>query len=54
MVMASPPTFEPGAALSNAFYDDVLRPLVGDLPHAAGLLGPGSDVLGLDSERSTD
>jgi hypothetical protein len=54
MVMASPPTFEPGIALSNAFYDDVLRPLVGDLPHAAGLLGPGSDVLGLDSERSTD
>ena len=46
--------FEPGLALAALFYDEVLKPIVDSTPHAAGLLGPGSDVLGLDSERSTD
>jgi hypothetical protein len=46
--------FVPGRELSRAFYDEVVAPLVGDVPHAAALLGTGSDVLGFDTERSTD
>lgn len=45
--------FVPGRQLCEAFYHDVIAPLV-DAPHAAGLLGTGSDVLGFDTERSTD
>jgi len=48
------PRFVPGLELAAAFYDDVVRPLVGDVPHSAALLGTGSDVLGFDTERSTD
>ena len=40
--------------LSRAFYDEVVRPLVAGHPHAAALLGWGSDVLGYDTARSTD
>ncbi|QNE23305.1 DUF4037 domain-containing protein [Kribbella qitaiheensis] len=40
--------------LSAGFHDDVIRPLLGEIPYAAGLLGWGSDVLGYDTERSTD
>ncbi len=40
--------------LSRAFYGDVVRPLVAAHPHAAALLGWGSDVLGYDTARSTD
>lgn len=43
-----------GLELSRAFYLEVVAPLVGDVPHAAGLLGWGSDVLGFDTSRSTD
>jgi hypothetical protein len=46
--------FTPGIELSGAFYRDAVRPLLGDRPHAAGLLGWGSEVLGFDSARSTD
>jgi hypothetical protein len=46
--------FVSGADLSGAFYTEVVRPLLVDRPHAAGLLGWGSDVLGYDTERSTD
>src|SRR4051812_46805881 len=48
------PTFVPGTQLSGAFYAQVVRPLVGSRPHGAALLGWGSDVLGFDTERSTD
>jgi hypothetical protein len=51
--MATSP-FLPGSDLSAAFYFEVVRPLVGGQPHAAALLGWGSDVLGYDTERSTD
>ena len=45
--------FRSARELSAAFYADVIRPVV-DVPHAAGLLGWGSDVLGYDTERSMD
>jgi hypothetical protein len=54
--MATP--FVPGLELARDFYASVVRPLlVGQFPgleHAAALLGPGSDVAGFDTERSTD
>jgi hypothetical protein len=45
--------FVPGLELCRSFYEEVLAPAVG-APHGAALLGPGSDVLGYDTERSTD
>jgi hypothetical protein len=48
------PGFVRGLELSRAFYFEAVAPLIGDVPHAAGLLGWGSDVLGLDTVRSTD
>ncbi len=46
--------FVPGRELSRAFYHEVVRELVRDVEHSAALLGWGSDVLGFDTERSTD
>jgi hypothetical protein len=47
-----------GMELSERFYREAVRPIVdahfGGVPHAAGLLGPGSEVLGLDTEMSAD
>jgi hypothetical protein len=54
MRVVAAPLFTPGLELSGAFYRDVVRPLLGGRPHAAALLGWGSDVLGFDSARSTD
>src|SRR4051812_46005279 len=48
------PTFVPGLELSRRFYAEAVAPLLPDLPHAAALIGTGSEVLGLDTERSTD
>jgi hypothetical protein len=48
------PEFVPGAELSRLFYEEVVSQAVGDVPHAAALLGTGSDVLGYDDPRSTD
>jgi hypothetical protein len=48
------PPFVPGIDLSRGFYEEIVAPLVRGLPHAAGLLGTGSDVLGFDTEQSTD
>lgn len=54
--MAAP--FIPGLALAGAFHDEVVRPLLDEafpqLEYAAALLGAGSEVLGFDTERSTD
>ena len=45
--------FVPGLELCRSFYEEVVAPAVG-APHGAALLGPGSDILGYDTERSTD
>lgn len=50
--------FIPGLELARQFYAEAVRPLLAEAlphrPHAAALLGPGSEVLGLDTERSRD
>ncbi|TCO28479.1 uncharacterized protein DUF4037 [Kribbella steppae] len=47
-----------GRGLARAYYDDVVGPLLAakwpELQHAAGRLGGGSDVLGLDDATSRD
>ncbi|GAA0497488.1 hypothetical protein Ade02nite_54200 [Paractinoplanes deccanensis] len=48
------PDFLPGVQLARHYYFEAVRPLLGGLPHAAARLGPGSDVLGFDTARSTD
>jgi hypothetical protein len=45
--------FVPGLELCRSFYEEVVAPVVG-AKHGAALLGPGSDVLGYDTVRSTD
>ena len=45
--------FVTGRELSSAFYREILAPAI-EAPHAAALLGTGSDVLGYDTERSVD
>lgn len=50
--------FVPGLRLCRAFYVEAVRPLLDEaypsLRHAAARIGPGSDVLGFDSDRSVD
>jgi hypothetical protein len=52
------PPFTPGLRLSELFYREAVRPILDrsfpGLAHAAALLGHGSEVLGLDTARSTD
>lgn len=47
-----------GLDLSATFYHEAIRPILDthypSLPHAAALLGPGSEVLGFDDAMSTD
>lgn len=50
---ATPP-FLPGLELSRALYEEGVAPLLDGVPHAAARVGAGSEVLGLDTERSTD
>jgi hypothetical protein len=50
--------FIPGIELSRRFYLESVRPLLDarfpGLPHAAARIGSGSEVLGFDTEMSTD
>jgi hypothetical protein len=50
--------FESGLALSARFYREAVRPMLDSafpgLPHAAALMGRGSEVLGFDDPMSTD
>jgi hypothetical protein len=52
------PDFVPGLRLAREFCATSVRPLLESqfpgLAYAAALLGPGSEVLGFDSQRSTD
>jgi len=52
------PEFVPGLQLARGFYATVVRSLLEEqfsqVPYAAALLGPGSEVVGFDSQRSTD
>jgi Domain of unknown function (DUF4037) len=48
------PLFVPAATLSAAFHAEVVVPLLDGIPHAAALVGPGSEVLGFDDLTSTD
>ena len=47
-------SFVPGLELARGFYDEVVAKLLAGVPHSAAHLGWGSDVLGFDTERSTD
>ena len=50
--------FIPGLKLSELFYLEIVKDLVEnkfpDLKYSAALIGPGSEVLGFDTKRSTD
>jgi hypothetical protein len=50
--------FPPGISLSEQFYRAAVRPILEagfpGLPHSAALIGSGSEVLGFDTEQSTD
>ena len=48
------PDFFPGVELSRRFYQEAVAPLLGGIRHSAARLGPGSEVLGFDTARSTD
>jgi hypothetical protein len=51
-------SFVPGIELSRRYWREVVAPIVDAVlpgaPRAAALIGNGSDVLGFDTERSTD
>jgi hypothetical protein len=51
-------TFVPGLVLCRRFHDEVVGPMIRRafprLPYAAGRLDSGSELLGLDTPRSTD
>ncbi len=52
------PKFIPGLELSELLYQQAVRPLLDKyfpgLVYSAGLIGPGSDVLGFDTSQSMD
>ncbi|MFJ6200037.1 DUF4037 domain-containing protein [Micromonospora sp. NPDC092111] len=53
-----PVNFISGIELSRRLYDDAVQPLLSrylpDLTYSAALIGAGSEVLGFDTQRSTD
>jgi hypothetical protein len=50
--------FSPGLQLSAEFYREAVAPILAaeypDVPHSAALIGSGSEVLGFDTEMSSD
>lgn len=51
-------TFMPGIELSRMFFEDAVEPLIAEalpeLSYGAALIGSGSEVLGFDTEMSSD
>lgn len=56
--MSGDPPFIPGLALSEAFYREIVRPILAaafpTLRYSAALIGSGSEVLGFDTPMSRD
>jgi hypothetical protein len=48
------PPFSPALELNARFYRQVVGPALDGIPHASARLGTGSEVLGFDTEQSTD
>ena len=48
------PGFVPAIQLNRELYEEIVGPALSSWPHSAALLGWGSQVLGYDTERSTD
>src|SRR5271155_1729473 len=52
------PHFIPGLELNRSFYREAVAPILASafpaLRYSAALIGRGSDILGYDSDRSTD
>ena len=48
------PPRETGLAAAERFYSTTVAPRVVGIPHAAALIGPGSEVLGFDDATSED
>ncbi len=50
--------FIPGLQLSELFYNEIVKKILtadfSELKYSAGLIGAGSEVLGFDTEQSTD
>ncbi|MER6991662.1 DUF4037 domain-containing protein [Saccharopolyspora hirsuta] len=46
--------FVPGLELAERFYWEAVAPVLPQVAHSAALIGGGSEVLGFDTERSTD
>ena len=50
--------FIPGLRLSAEFYHEAVAPVLAaefpDMPYSAALIGSGSEVLGFDTEMSSD
>jgi hypothetical protein len=51
-------SFVPGTELARRYWQEIVAPIIDELlpgvPRAAARVGAGSDVLGFDTERSTD
>ncbi|MFD0888321.1 DUF4037 domain-containing protein [Streptosporangium algeriense] len=45
-------SFVPGLQFSRDFYAQAVRPVIAGVAHSAALIGPGSEVLAFDTERS--
>ena len=58
LTMTAQKSFIPGLQLSRLFYHEAVQPILSrhwpGLRYSAGLLGPGSDVQGFDTEQSMD
>src|SRR5882724_6211728 len=56
--MTTSPNFVPGLQLSGLFFLDVIKPILAsrfvNLRYSAALIGSGSEVLGFDTEMSSD